>query len=376
MPWEEVSIVSQRREFVMLASRPGANIRALCRQYRISPTTAYKWLGRGSRNPAESFSDRSHVPLRQPRRTPAAMEALVLDVRDQHPWGGRKIKRRLENLGHRDVPSASTITAILKRSGRLETNARHGAWQRFEREAPNELWQMDFKGHFALVNGRCHPLTVIDDCSRFALALEACGDEKAETVESKLSRAFKRYGMPSAILADNGPPWGGRDNNSNQVVYTALAVWLIRLGITVSHGRPLHPQTQGKDERFHRTLKAEVIDRRALIDLSHCQRVFDSWRDFYNCERPHDALNLDVPACRYQVSNRTFPDQLPTIEYADPLVRKVQAKGEISFKGREWCVGKAFAGYPVAVRPTQEDGKLDVFFCHQRITTIDLANPR
>jgi len=376
MPWEEVSIVSQRREFVMLASQPGANIRALCRRYRISPTTAYKWLGRSSRDPAETFVDRSHVPLRQPKRTSTAMEALVLEVRDQHPWGGRKIKRRLENLGHGDVPSASTITAILKRAGRLDAKEENGPWQRFERGTPNELWQMDFKGHFALVSGRCHPLTVIDDCSRFALGLQACGDETKDTVKDKLSAVFKRYGIPASILADNGPPWGGRDENSDRVAYTELAVWLIRLGIVVRHGRPLHPQTQGKDERFHRTLKAEVLDRQGFTDLENCQRAFDRWRDVYNCERPHDALKLEVPANRYQPSNRTFPDELPAIEYGDRLVRKVQGKGEISFKGREWFIGKAFAGYSVALRPTEEDGKFKVFFCHQRITTIDLANPR
>jgi transposase InsO family protein len=375
MPWQEVSSVSQRREFVMLASQPGANIRALCRRYRISPTTGYKWLDR-SRDPAESFVDRSHVPSHQPRRTSPAMEALVLEVREEHPWGGRKIGRRLKNLGHCDVPSPSTITAILKRNGRLESKPEGGPWQRFEREAPNELWQMDFKGHFALTAGRCHPLTVIDDCSRFALGLQACGDETTETVKGRLSAVFKRYGMPASILSDNGPPWGGRDNNSDYIAYTELAVWLIRLGIALHHGRPLHPQTQGKDERFHRTLKAEVLDRQGFTDLDHCQRAFDHWRDVYNCKRPHDALELDVPAQHYQVSTRTFPKELPPIEYGDPLVRKVQGKGEISFKGREWFVGKAFAGYPVAVRPTEQDGKLDVFFCHQRVTTIDLANPR
>lgn len=374
MPWPEVSIVSQRREFVMLAQGPGANIRELCRRYRISPTTGYKWLQR-SRAPGESYADRSHVPLRQPGRTSPAMEALVLTVRDAHPWGGRKIRRRLENLGHRDVPSASTITAILKRAGRLEAKIEHGPWQRFARDVPNELWQMDFKGHFALVKGRCHPLTVIDDCSRFSLGLDACGDETTGTVKNKLTAVFKRYGIPASILADNGPPWGGRDGTCDKIAYTALAVWLIRLGIALHHGRPFHPQTQGKDERFHRTLKAEVLDRQSLIDLDHCQRAFDRWRDVYNCERPHEALQLEVPAHRYQPSNRNFPEQLAPIEYADPLVRKVQGKGEIFFKGRAWFVGKAFAGYPVALRPAEKDGGFDVFFCHQPITTIDLADP-
>jgi transposase InsO family protein len=369
--------MSQRREFVMLASQEDSNVRQLCRRYGISPTTGYKWLRRAC-DPEAVFAERPRVPTHQPSRTPARIEALVLKVRDQHSaWGGRKIRRRLMDLGHAEVPSASTITAILKRHGRIDLKdaAERGAWQRFERQYPNELWQMDFKGHFEMTRGRCHPLTVLDDCSRFSLGLEACADERTKTVEAKLCAVFRRYGLPAAILADNGQPWGGWDHKSDQIRYTALAVWLIRLGIWLQHGRPYHPQTQGKDERFHRTLKAEVIGQQVFRDIDHCQRNFDNWRMTYNCERPHDALELDVPAKRYQPSARVFPEQLPPVAYGDPLVRRVQAKGEISFAGREWVVGKAFAGQPVAVRPTTKDGCYDIFFCHQQISTIDLADP-
>ena len=377
MPWQEVSAMSQRREFVMLAGQAGANVRELCRRFRISPTTGYKWLERAA-DPTERFDDRSRVPLHQPGRTSARIEAAILKVRDRHPvWGGRKIRRRLVNLGHDAVPSASTITAVLKRHGRidLEKTAEQGPWQRFERQTPNELWQMDFKGHFAMVTGRCHPLTVLDDCSRFSLGLEACANEVGATVETKLTSIFRRYGLPASMLTDNGFPWGGWDRGSGQIIYTALAVWLIRLGVELGHGRPYHPQTQGKDERFHRTLKAEVIDRQGFVDIKHCQAVFDDWRLIYNCERPHEAIALDVPAKRYQASNRSFPEQLPVITYGDSLVRRVQGKGEISFRGREWAVGKAFAGLQVALRPLTDDGRFDVVFCHQRITTIDLRDP-
>lgn len=160
---------------------------------------------------------------------------------------------------------------------------------------------MDFKGHFALVHSRCHPLTVLDDHSRFALAIDACGDERWTTVQEHLIAVFRRFGLPCRILTNNGSPWGtsGYDDP-----YTPLTTWCLRLGIQVIHGRPYHPQTQGKDERFHRTLKAEVLCHRAWRDLTECQSAFAQWREVHNCQRPHEALGMDVPASHYHVSLR------------------------------------------------------------------------
>ena len=364
--------MSLRRELVMLAQQEGANRRRLCDRYGISPTTAYKWLGRSAADPEETFADRSRRPRRSPNQTPAAMEAAVLAARDKAPiWGGRKLRKVLLNQGYEDVPSASTITEILRRHGRLdgERAADRGRWQRFAREVPNELWQMDFKAPFATDAGECHALTVLDDCSRFALGLEACANERLGTVVERVTGMFRRYGLPQAMLTDNGPPWANCDEDSR---YTRFEAWLIQLGIGICHGRPYHPQTQGKDERFHGTLQLELIGRRRFTTLEHCQREFDAWRHVYNSERPHDAIALDTPAERYQVSPRAFPERLPPIEYAQRLVRKVQANGRISFAGRHWPIGKAFARQPVALRPTLSDGVYEVLFCHQQIGQIDL----
>ncbi|MGH2671036.1 MAG: IS481 family transposase, partial [bacterium] len=310
MSWQEVSTVSLRQEFVMLATAEGANVRALCRRYTISPKTGYKWLARYRRQGRAGLTDRARRPHRSPTRTPAALERAVLAVRAAHPvWGGRKIRAVLLARGHQRLPSPSTVTAILRRHGQLAPaeGARHTAWQRFEHDAPNRLWQMDFKGHFALLHGRCHPLTVLDDHSRFAVGLQACGDETGQTVQARLTACFRRYGLPEALLVDNGAPWGSDVAHP----HTPLTAWLLRLGVRVCHARPYHPQTQGKDERFHRTLKAEVLGTRVLRDLPQCQREFDRWRDVYNLERPHEALALAVPASRYQPSPRAFPEVLP-----------------------------------------------------------------
>ena len=150
---------------------------------------------------------------------------------------------------------------------------------------------------------------------------------------------------------------------------------MIRLGIARSHSRVCHPQTLGKDERFHRTLKAEVLGTRFFESIEHCQHSFDQWRTVYTFERPHEALAMAVPGSRYQPSPREFPDTLAPIEYGpDDLVRKVNARGDISFRGKFFRVGKAFNRYPVALRPTATDELCNVFFCHQHIAQINLIN--
>jgi transposase InsO family protein len=372
MPWGEVSTMFLRREFVMLASQEGANIRELCRRYRIQPRIGYKWLERYAQEGEAGLADRSRRPHRSPGRTAEGIETAVTTLRRQHRcWGGRKLRRRLLDLGMADVPSASTITAILHRHDLIEASesGKHRAFERFEHAVPNELWQMDFKGHFATATGRCHPLTMLDDHSRFAVALAACADERASTVEAVMIAAFRRYGLPDRMLMDNGAPWG----NDTDPPWTKLTAWLLRLGVGVTHGRPYHPQTQGKDERFHRTLQAELIGRRAWRDLAHCQDAFDDWRQVYNAERPHEALGLATPATRYRPSRRGFPESLPSIDYGPgAIVRKVQDKGRIFFSNRIWKVGSAFRGQPVALRPTTVEGRYDVVFCQHTIGELDL----
>ena len=372
MPWKEVSAVDLREEFVMLARVEGSCFRALCRRYGISATTGYKWLARYAAEGRAGLVDRSRRPLNSPRRTAREIEERVLALRDRHPaWGGRKLRRRLQDLGHEAVPSASTITEILRRNGRLDETVadRHRAFVRFEHGAPNDLWQMDFKGHFALSQGRCHPLTLVDDHSRFSLGLEACADEQASTVRERLSAIFRRYGLPWRMLVDNGAPWG--DDRESR--HTWLTIWLLRLGIAVSHGRPYHPQTQGKAERFHRSLAEEVLAGPPLKDLAECQKCFDAWRHVYNAERPHEAIGLAVPLQRYRPSSRPFPESLPPLDYdSADIVRKVDITGRLYWRGRPFRVGKALQGQAVAIRPTITDGRYDVCIGAHAIATIDL----
>ncbi len=296
-------------------------------------------------------------------------------VRGNHPaWGGRKIRTYLLTVGYRQVPAASTITAILRRKGCIDPlqSLNHMIFQQFEATQPNDLWQMDFKGHFAAEQGRCHPLTVLDDHSRYSLGLNACGNEQGITVKQCLIPIFQRYGLPKQMLIDNGSPWGSDSHHT----FTPLTVWLIRHGIRISHSRPFHPQTLGKDERFHRTFKAEVGQYCIGLSLQHCQDRFDAWREVYNFQRPHEALHMQVPATRYQPSPRPYREHLLPIDYGpDDHVRKVQQGGHIFYRGKEYCVPKAFLGEYVAVRFTKIDGLLDVYFCNQKIAQLTVKEP-
>jgi transposase InsO family protein len=187
-------------------------MRTLCHRYGISAKTGYQWLKRFRAGGLDALAERGHRPHRSPRRTATALEEAIVAVRDDHPaWGGRKIRAYLQAQGLTALPSASTMTAILRRHQRLSVaeGHPHQPWRRFEQAAPNRLWQMDFKGHFAIAQGRCHPLTALDDHSRFAVCPQACGDEQGATAQTALTATFRRYGLPERMLMDNGPPWGG-----------------------------------------------------------------------------------------------------------------------------------------------------------------------
>jgi transposase InsO family protein len=303
------------------------------------------------------------------------MEERVLALREDHSaWGGRKIRSCLLKEGVEEVPSASTITEILRRKGRLSQDhpSSQGPWQRFESACPNALWQMDFKGHFAVGRERCHPLTVLDDHSRYAVGLQSCGNEKRETVQDCLIAIFRCYGLPERILTDNGTPWGSHGNGG----FTQLEVWLLEQGIQVIHGRPFHPQTQGKQERFHRTLKAEVLAGREFRSLRECQGAFDEWRCVYNLQRPHEALGMQPPVSRYEESPRTYSETGLSIEYDEgEIVRKVDIEGNIYYRGRSYKVGKAFRRRRIALRPTHEDGVFSVHYGHLQVAVVDSRKP-
>ena len=372
MPWQEHTVMSARAEFLVFAQQEDANLSALCRQFSISRKTAYKWLGRVAAGEPD-LGDRSRRPHTSPQRTDPAVEAAVLVLRDQHPaWGGRKLHQLLARQELvQPIPAPSTITAILRRHGRLAAPERpQRDWLRFEAAAPNDLWPLDFMGYPDLPRGKVHPLTVLDDHSRFAVVLAACAQAGEALVREHLSAAFARYGLPRRILTDNGPPWGTAGAGG----LSALEAWWLGLGIAVSHGRPAHPQTQGKVERLHRTIWAEVPGIHTLPDLATAQAAFDHWRMVYNLERPHEALGMAVPASRYQPSPHPFPPRIPSIAYGpDDAVRRVFHPGRIAFHGQKHFISHGLIGLAVAVRTTSQPNQFTVWYGPRQVATIDLT---
>lgn len=366
--------MSLRQEFVELALRNEISFSSLCSRFEITRKTGYKWFKRYEQEGLSGLKDRSRKPHRIARHiTPEAEEAIVA-LRNSHPtWGSRKIRRKLQDAHTSSTPACSTITACLKRNNLIDPNGAGGRrdFKRFEHPYPNSLWQMDFKAPVKTIASVSHPLTLLDDYSRFNLLLDALLNQKRETVKEALTCVFRRYGLPDTILVDNGSPWG-RDAEHT---HTRLTVWMLHLGIRVSHSSCYHPQTLGKDERFHRTLETDVIGRGQWRDHLHLQKSFDAFRYEYNFERPHDSLELEVPASRYKPSLRAFPEKLPPIEYpSTAFVRKVQDHGEFSFKGHTFKISNAFRGYPIGIVPTTCDGVFNVIFCQHKITQINLRD--
>jgi transposase InsO family protein len=359
-----------------LALAEGSSVSEIARRFGVRRKTVYKWMARYLRGGVEDLKDRSRRPVRFPRQTAPAVEQAVLAVRAVHPcWGGRKIRAVLKRRKLIEVPSASTVTAILHRHKLIDPreSAKRRELTRFERPAPNDLWQMDFKGEFKLGNGRwCYPLAILDDHSRYSVCLQSCMDQQGQTVKEALIEVFRRHGLPCWMLMDHGKPWFTAHSSGG---WTRCSVWLLELGVGVTHGRVAHPQTQGKEERFNRTFKDELKPGPWLADHRDAQRRFDPWRDCYNYERPHEALDMQPPSSRYRVSERAYPEVLPAVEYAShDQVRSVNPVGQFKFQGRTCKTSEAFEGKRLGLRPTVWDGVFEVFFSRHRIGWLDLRD--
>lgn len=370
MPWKEQSVAMKREEFVKRVLLHEAGKSALCQEYGISRPTGDKWIARYQNG--ESLKDQSRAPFRKANKTSPETEKLLLEYRRSHPAiGAVKTKKILENQGTLGLPSASTVNAIFKRNGCITHEASQAAtpYQRYEKAQPNEMWQADFKGHFALKDGvRCHPLNIIDDHSRFNLCSDAMLTETFDEVRPTMIRLFEEYGMPFSFLCDNGNPWGVVQSTG----FSRFEVWLMELGVLTLHGRVWHPQTQGKDESFNRSMTRELLRYSEFENKADAQRKFDEYRFFYNNERPHFALNLDVPVEHYTPSERTMPKNIEDWQYpAGYELHKIKKTGFLTYGGQGYFLSEAFANKWIAVRESHIPGNISLFFRQFRIGRID-----
>lgn len=361
MPWKEKTVMEQRKEFIEQAAEC-TNFSALCREYGISRKTGYKWQNRFRED--GSVSDRSRRPKHPHAKTAPVIEAAVLAMREENPsWGGRTIHAVLEADGIKGLPSAKTCSNILKRNGCIkpEESLKHRAYQRFEREQCNSLWQTDFKGDFGLLDGsRCYPLDILDDHSRFCIRTEP--KNSATGVKESFIQAFQEYGLPDAILSDHGSQFAGFKGG-----YTHFERWLMDLDILPIHGRIMHPQMQGKIERFHRTMKAELL-REPFLDLKDAKKHFALWRWKYNEVRPHSALNMKTPASVYSPSKRLLFEPKP-YEYTGHVC-KVNNWGYLRFGPVQLFLSETMADTYLEVVPVSDD-MFSVRYRNFQIALID-----
>lgn len=369
MPWEARTIMKQREEFVQAALGREKSFTALCREYGISRKTGYKWVSRYQ--DGQRLCDQSRRPNRQPSKTDRDIEQRIIDVRTTNPaWGGKKIKSVLESAGCEGIPSVKTCENILKRNGMIDPaeSQKHKAFARFQRDQCNELWQMDFKGDFLLGDGtRCYPLDILDDHSRFCIQIAP--KSSASGVKESVLLAFLEFGMPDAILSDNGSQFSGFRGG-----YTQFERWLMDLDVLPIHGRLAHPQTQGKVERFHRTMKAEAL-RTTPRDLEHAKEILEDWRRRYNELRPHEALGMKSPASVYTASRRPYREPEPFTYAEGARLIKVNNWGYLRFGPVQLYLSETMKDTYLEIRPGDQD-TFRVIYRNFQIAVIDAADPK
>jgi transposase InsO family protein len=365
MSWRLVGVRDQRVEFVVRASR-GECLSSLCREYEISRPTGYLWLQRFRERGVAGVQEHSRRPHLSPRRTRAEIEARIVTLRRERPdWGARKLAVLLEREGL-VLPVITVHRVLVRHDLVLDRESRRQASGRFEREQPNQLWQMDFKGQKGS-SAAIGPLSVLDDHSRYLVALEQTGTTRSEAVRERLECAFRGSGLPDALLMDHGVPWwNARSANG----WTQLMVWLMRQGVRCYFSGVRHPQTQGKVERFHGSLERA----RSRVDAEQwlTQNWLDNFRHEYNQLRPHEALGMRTPASLWRPSTRIYDPNPQAWDYGTGAeLRKVGGQGHIYIGDRPWKVSQALASH--TVRLERIDQRVLVYFCRTLVQEINLS---
>jgi len=364
-----MAVRDQRVQFVVRAQQGQEKLSRLCAEFGISRPTGYVWLKRYREQGVAGIEEHSRRPQHSPRQTAPPVEQRIAELRRLRPdWGARKLQLLLRDEGI--VLPAITLHRVLLRHGLVRPDDRRSpAWQRFERPAPNQLWQMDFKSPKGCQQP-VGPLSVMDDHSRFVIALEKTGSTRTEAVQEGLERAFRSAGLPEAMLMDHGTPWWNAQAPSG---WTKLQVWLMKQGIACLFSGIRHPQTQGKVERFH--LALEMARRRRLHNAEMDQAWLDQFRYEYNYLRPHQALGMQTPATRWVPSPRRYdPDPPPWRYPQDAEVKQLGSQGQLKLEGQRWEISKALARE--RIRLVRLPGRILVYYCNSLLKEIDVVAQR
>ena len=367
MPWECRTVEDQRREFAQ-AAMYCSNFSALCREFGITRRTGQKWVDRY--RDFQPLTDRSRRPHTSPTKTSEDVERLILDVRADNPgWGARTIRDVLLQEGHKNIPCAKTVNNILNRYGCIspEESQKRQPFTRFQKDLCNQMWQADFKGEFRMEDGRyCYPLDILDDHSRFAIRV-APRLSTANVVIPVFAEAFREFGLPDSILSDNGAQFAGFRKG-----YTQFERWLMDLDILPIHGRIKHPQTQGKIERFHRTMKQELLNHTTIVNIEDAENKFCIWRDKYNNIRPHEALGMKRPGDVYEPSQRQYSETIKKYEYGgEHHVIKVNSWGYVRFDKWQVYLSETMIDQYIEFRPTPDGESFIACYRNFKIAEFD-----
>ena len=368
MPWTAPNLMNRRTEFAMKALQTD-NFRALCREYGISPRIGYKWRDRFLQEGLSGMSELSRRPRRSPESLGEEVICRMVAIKERHRhWGPKKIREVYVRRWGK-APSVSSFKRVLERCGLTEkrkvrrapeagriANGRKAA-------APNEVWTVDFKGWWTDSDGRCNPLTVRDEHSRFLLELRALPDAKTESVMACFEKLFEERGLPGAIRSDNGPPFA---SSQSLLGLSRLSVWWLALGIDLERSRPACPQDNGGHERMHRDVAAELQGSQ----YAERQPAFDTWRQEFNEQRPHEALGMKTPAEVYVPSAKRWSGTPEEISYPNMNARKVNKIGSIGYEGGKIFLSHALSGWHVGLQE-RKDGKLNIYFAQLLLGTYE-----
>lgn len=374
MPWKETCPMEERLKYVGDWLKKDLTVTELCCKYGISRKTGYKWIERYQAHGLEGLLELSRAAHNHPNQTPVVIEEELLRFKHQHPhWGPRKLIHRLdEKRPEENWPAPSTAEAILKRHGLVKPRRKRRTTPIFAgvpREVcrPNDVWGADFKGWFRTRNGkRVDPLTITDIASRYMLKCQALTSTKECYVRPWFEAVFQEFGLPWAIRTDNGPPFASVGLGG----LSRLSVWWVCLGIIPERIRPGHPEENGCHERMHRSL-AEATANPPERNVVMQQIAFDSFQKEFNEERPHEALAMGTPARFYKPSERSFPKNLPEMEYGSGVdVRRVRSNGQIKWAGDFLYLSEALIGQLVGLKRIDND-QWSIHFGPVPLGTID-----
>lgn len=374
MPWKETCAMEQREWFIRCWLTGRYTKTELCQRFGISRPTGNKWLHRHAEYGMAGLRDRSRAAHRHPNAVDGAICERIVRAKLERPsWGPKKLLDMLRRSDpHQYWPADSTGEEILRRAGLVKERRRKKQVPPYnepfaECTAPNELWCVDFKGDFPMLNGRhCYPLTVSDGHSRYLLGCQALGNTRARTAWPWFEQVFREYGLPWAIRSDNGAPFASTAAGG----LTALSKWWIDLGIRPERIKPGNPQQNGRHERMHRSLKEWLGSQRAM-NLEAQQPLLDRFREEFNLERSHESLQRQTPGSQYQRSHRVYPCRIAPPEYDQHLtIRSVRTTGEIKWRGLLIYLTSVLCGESVVLEP-KADGLWDLYYRFHWLGQLD-----